>query len=317
MFRSFEFFTAINFLAVSAHFFALVKLLNFFFLFKHKWNKTNLDDSDRLEDPNEKKFFCSFNHFMFVKSNPHTLDKVPGLYLPLITSLFERIDSLKSLGMRNLVIYIVFCLLYLAQITLHFIVTFVAPERPKFYGQICWVQHLILITFWVILWRSLNRKMNSYSRSIIKALTDFEEKHKCTYRILPKNKIIEFNFDVNSESDEEDEDSDTDESKQLYPSEHNFEDIFGEEAEMGKVKKNQIKPLKMGKSDRKKGRSRSRKKKKSKPKKKKKKNVDRKKDKDKDKEKENGPKSENRRDSKRLNKGGSRHEDDEDLMDQN
>ena len=57
MFRSFEFFTAINFLAVSAHFFALVKLLRFFFFFKHKWNKTSLEDNYRMEDANEQHFF--------------------------------------------------------------------------------------------------------------------------------------------------------------------------------------------------------------------------------------------------------------------
>ena len=260
MFRSFEFFTAINFLAVSAHFFALIKLLIFFFFFKHKWNKTNLEENDQLEDLNEKKFFCSFDHFIFVKSNTTTFDKVPGKYLSLITELFDKIEGLKNLGTKNLVIYIIFCVLYLVQIILHFIVTFIGPEKPKFYGQICWVQHTILVVFWIFLWKSFTKKTGSYARSVIKILTQFEQKNKCTYRILPKNKIIEFNFDIKIQSEEEDdEDSDPDENKQLYPNEDNFDSIF-EKDEEDKVKKNQIKPMKLGKDKKKKkkkGRSKS------------------------------------------------------------
>lgn len=270
MFRSFEFFTAINFLAVSAHFFALIKLMIFFFFFKHKWNKTNLEENEELEDLNEKKFFCSFNHFVFVSSNPTTYDKVPGKYLSLITDLFEKIEALRSLGVRNLVIYIIFCVLYLAQIVLHFIVTFVGPEKPKFYGQICWVQHAILVVFWIFLWKSFTRKTGSYARSVIKVLMEFEHKNKCAYRILPKNKIIEFNFDIRMQSeDEEDEESDAEENKQLYPNEDNFDSIF-EDPEEDKVKKNQIKPLKLGKDKKKKKKKKARSKSKHKGKKEKK-----------------------------------------------
>ena len=269
VFRSFEFFTAINFLAVSAHFFALIKLVIFFFFFKHKWNKTNLEENEQLEDLNDKKFFCSFNHFIFVKSNPATFDKVPAKYLSLITELFDRIEGLRSLGKRNLAVYVVFCVLYVAQIVLHFIVTFVGPEKPKFYGQICWVQHTILVVFWVFLWKSFTRKTGSYARAVIKVLMEFEQKHKCAYRILPKNKIIEFNFDikVESEDDADDSDADADDEKQLYPNEDNFDSIF-EKEESDVVKKNQIKPLKKDKKKKKKkNRSKSRAKKKAKRKK--------------------------------------------------
>jgi hypothetical protein len=233
----------------------------FFFFFKHKWNKTNLEENEELEDLNEKKFFCSFNHFIFVSSNPTTYDKVPGKYLSVVTELFEKIESLRSLGIRNLVVYIIFCVLYLSQIILHFIVTFVGPEKPKFYGQICWVQHTILVVFWIFLWKSFTKKTGSYARSVIKVLMEFEHKNKCAYRILPKNKIIEFNFDIRLHSDDENEDeSDAEESKQLYPNEDNFDSIF-EDGNEDKIKKNQIKPLKLGKEKKskkkKKGRSKS------------------------------------------------------------
>lgn len=258
MFRSFEFFTAINFLAVSAHFFALIKLTSYFFFFKQKWNKKSLEqDGDNPEErPNEKRFFCSFRHMIFVSANAQTFNKVPEVYKEAITDLFERIHSLKSLGVKNIIILVLLLVLYLAQITLHFIVTFVAPEKPKFYGHICWVQHTILVTFWIILYKSLSKKGTSYAKGIINVFSDFEDKQKCSYRILPKNKIIEFNFDIKQDSEDEDY-SDSADSRQLFPSDHNFDDSMKEDMEESDlIKKNQIKPVKISKK-KKKGKSRS------------------------------------------------------------
>ena len=138
MFRSFEFFTAINFLAISAHFFCILKMISYFFIFKHKWTKTSFEEKkENAEDINEKKFFCTYNHFLYIQSNNRTFDKVPATYLPEITLLFEELNSLKKLAINNMVLILSFSLLYLAQFILHFIVTFIAPEKPKFYGQIC------------------------------------------------------------------------------------------------------------------------------------------------------------------------------------
>lgn len=272
MFRSFEFFTAINFLAVSAHFFALIKLTSYFFFFKQKWNKKSLEqDGDMAEDgANEKRFFCSFRHMVFVSANAHTFNKVPATYLDAVNDLFDRIHALKSLGVKNIIILVFLFVLYLAQITLHFIVTFVAPEKPKFYGHICWVQHIILVTFWIVLYKSLSKKGTSYAKAIIEVFADFEDKQKCSYRILPKNKIIEFNFDIKHDSDEEDY-SDSGDSRQLFPSDHNFDDSYkGDVENSDLIKKNQIKPVKISKK-RKKGKHRSEKGLKDRRKKKKKK----------------------------------------------
>ena len=192
IYRTFEFSSVIYFILFSVHFFLLWRLSRHFFTVKKKWE---LGGGPKEKKNDEQKQFYRYEKLIWIKKHPDIFKKnVNNDKEKSVLALFNKIEDLKPLSIRNLVIFGIFVIYFTVMSGLNFYVLFTQAEKPLTYCYICWFQHAMLIIFWIFLFLSFNR-FSSYAKQVVRVLEEFEVERNCKVRIVDKVRFLEINFD--------------------------------------------------------------------------------------------------------------------------
>lgn len=192
IYRTYEFSSVLYFILFSVHFFLLWRLKRHFFTVKKKWE---VQTNQKEKKGDEQKQFFKYQKLIWIKRHPDISKKNQSSEkIKSVVALFGRIEDLRSLAIKNMIVFNIFMLYYLVMSGLNFYVLFTLVDKPLTYFYICWIQHTMLITFWVLLFL-LFKKFPSYSKNVIRLLEEFEVERNCKVRLVDKIHFLEINFD--------------------------------------------------------------------------------------------------------------------------
>lgn len=192
IYRTYEFSSVLYFILFSVHFFLLWRLNRHFFTVKKKWDMTG---GQKEKKGDEQKQFFKYQKFIWIKRHNDIYKKnTSNDKVKSVLSLFDKIEGLRPLSIRNLFAFCLFLVYYLIMSAFNFYVLFTLAEKPLTYFYVCWIQHGLLVVFWVLLFLLFN-KVPSYSKHVVKLLEEFEVERNCKVRLVDKIRFIEINFD--------------------------------------------------------------------------------------------------------------------------
>lgn len=189
MFRSYEFFSVIYILAISANIFLLWRAYKHFFKLYHPY------DPSQFSDPTKKDHsYFKYSQSVWVRRHlESTRGVITDRKVRETVTLFSKIEDLKPLAARNLLIWLAMVALYLIITILDLYVLFFLLDQPYSYGYLSWIQHALHIGFYVFVILG-SSKFKSYSKVINTLIDEFEEETSCKVRIVKKLKLFEINW---------------------------------------------------------------------------------------------------------------------------
>lgn len=189
MFRSYELFSVIYFLAISINIFLLWRMYKIFFRLKRPYDPENFPNNTR-----EDHTFCKYSQNIRIRCGfGSTKNLVTDMKVRDTIILFSKIEEIESIAVKNFIVLLVAIFLYVIITFLNLYVLFFILKHPYSYGYVSWIQHVAHIGFYVLVFVS-SSKMRSYKIAVNQLIDGFEEEHGCKVRIVKKLKLFEINW---------------------------------------------------------------------------------------------------------------------------
>lgn len=189
IFRTFEFFSVIYFLAISANFFLVWQLFKNFFRLKRSYDKAHFSEPTK----NNRNYYKYVQSLWIRRYREVTKMVIPDKKSRDIAALFVRVENLKPFVFRNLVFFLSVVSIYLVLTGVNLFVLFFLLEKPFIYGVAAWVQHVFHAIFYVTT-LAFGFRMKSYRGKVNEVIDAFEVENSCKVRIINKLQLIEINW---------------------------------------------------------------------------------------------------------------------------
>jgi len=200
MFRTYEFANIVYFILLTVNAFVLIRVLKAMF---SKEEEIKTEESEEEEENlkhfkqhTPERFLCPYTGRLAVKTDTNTFAKVPEERLDMVRSFFANIEGKEKYAKKNLYVYIALVVIYVIINIFHIINIFALGNLPLTYVKIVWLQHILLIVFWVAVVLSF-KKLDLYSGQIKDVMQSVEQQEKCKITIHSNLSLIEFNFNDN------------------------------------------------------------------------------------------------------------------------
>jgi len=195
MFRTYEFSNIVYFILITVNAFILTRLYKAMF---SREQERKLDDPDDDEDEkklkNGSEIACvKFLGKLAIKADNKSISKLKDDVANVVRDFFEEVDKLKGVASKNQIILAGLCLLYIVLNAFHVVNIFVMSSKPLTYVYVIWIQHALLIAFWVAV-TLVFKKATLYIAKVREAIKAFEDSRKCKINLHAKGNVIDFNF---------------------------------------------------------------------------------------------------------------------------
>jgi hypothetical protein len=196
IFRTYEFSNIVYFILITVNAFILTRLYKAMF---SREEDRRLDEPE--EDEEEKKLKAAnseitsvkFMGRLAIKKDLRALKRLQEDTANIISDFFDEVDKHKAVASKNQMILASMCLLYLLLNAFHAVNIFVMSGLPLTYVYVIWIQHLMLIAFWVSI-TLVFKKATLYIVKVRETIKAFEEAKKCKITLHAKGNLIDFNF---------------------------------------------------------------------------------------------------------------------------
>lgn len=189
IFRTFEFFSVLYFLAISANLFLVWHLFKSFFKLKRPFDK-----ADFTEPSKANRNYYKFLQTLWIRRYDEVTKKIiPDKKSRDMAALFGRIDKLKPISFRNLVFFMAMANIYVFMTAVSLYVLFGLIEKPLSYGIVAWLQHVGHAVFYLFMF-VLAPRLKSYRNSLNELISAFEVENGCKIRIISKLQLLEINW---------------------------------------------------------------------------------------------------------------------------
>lgn len=189
MFRTFEFFSVIYFLAISANFFLVWHLYKSLFRLKRLYDKVNF-----LEPSKNNRNYYKYVQSLWIRRYKEMSKKIiPDKKSRDSAAFFGRIEKLKPIAIKHLVFFLMVVIIYLLMVGTSLFVLFFLLEKPLIYGVVAWVQHISHVAFYLLVF-VLGARLPSYRKAINDTIDSFEDENDCKVRIINELQLFEINW---------------------------------------------------------------------------------------------------------------------------
>ena len=195
MFRTYEFSNIVYFILITVNAFILTRLYKAMF---SREQERRLDDPDDEEDEKKLKnnteiITVKYLGKLAIKKDLRALKRLKEDTANIISDFFDEIDKNKGVASKNQIILAGLCFLYLLINGFHLVNIFVMSSKPLTYVYVIWVQHVLLIVFWILV-TLVFKKAKLYIVKVRETIKAFEESRKCKITLQEKGNLIDFNF---------------------------------------------------------------------------------------------------------------------------
>lgn len=190
MMRTFEFFSMLYFLTISINLFLVNRLYKLFFEVKRQYDPLYFP----AEIVKDKLNYHKFEWPLWITRPKGYIDTLSeNSHHFKLNALFKEIESVKRIGIRNMVLTISILSFYSVLAIINLYVLFFMLESPFLYGRIAWAQHILHITFYA-LYIFAYFYAARYKTIFNTKLDNFEKEYRCKVRLVKKYKVFVVNW---------------------------------------------------------------------------------------------------------------------------
>lgn len=199
MFRTYEFSNIVYFILITVNAFILTRLYRSMF---SREEDRKLDDPEEEDEEKRLKqandiITVKFMGRLAIKKDLRALKRLEEDTANKISDFFDEVDKHKGIASKNQITLATLCMTYLLLNAFHAVNIFVMSNMPLTYVYVIWLQHFMLICFWVAV-TLVFKKATLYIVKVHEAIKAFEESHKCKINLHEKGNLIDFNFHVDN-----------------------------------------------------------------------------------------------------------------------
>jgi hypothetical protein len=205
IFRTYEFSNIVYFILITVNAFILTRLYRAMF---SREEERKIDDPDEEEEEKRLKtasevISVKFMGRLAIKKDLRALKRLTEPVANDISDFFDEVEKHKGVATKNQIILASLCLLYLLLNAFHAINIFVMSNVPLTYVYVIWLQHLMLIAFWVAC-ALVFKKVTLYIKKVRETIKQFEENYekksgkKLKITIQSKGNLMDFNFGMDN-----------------------------------------------------------------------------------------------------------------------